>query len=49
MLLNSFDDYMLYRALAHLFHVSIGAAYWITNGAITVILLAFILVYLLKQ
>ena len=39
MLLNSFDDYMLYTLLAHLFHTSITTAYWTFNLAIAFTLL----------
>lgn len=31
MLLSSFDDYMFYWSIAHLFHTSLVTAYWATN------------------
>lgn len=49
MLLNSFDDYMFYSLVAHIFHVSMTTAYWTTNLIIGVVLVAAILVLIFKR
>lgn len=49
MLLNAFDDYMLYWTIAHLFHVSLVTAYWAANIAIVVVLIVFILILIFKH
>lgn len=49
MLLNSFDDYMLYTLLAHLFHTSITSIYWTVNLITSLILIGAILILLFKH
>ena len=49
MLLNSFDDYMFYRLVASVFHVSIATAYWTTTIITAGIIVAIVLVCLIKR
>lgn len=49
MLLNSFDDYMFYSLVAHIFHVSMTTAYWTTNTITAGIMIAIVLVCLIKR
>ena len=49
MLLSSFDDYVFYWSIAHLFHTSLLTAYWTTNLIIGVVLVAAILVLIFKR
>lgn len=49
MLFNSFDDYMFYHLVAHVFHVSITTAYWTTNTIMAGIMIAIVLVCLIER
>ena len=49
MLLYSFDDYMFYRLVTYVFHVSLEAVYWTINTITAGIMLAIILVCLIKR
>ena len=49
MLLSSFDDYMFYWSIAHLFHTSLVTAYWATNIVTGLLLVATILILIFKH
>ncbi|WP_242362608.1 hypothetical protein [Limosilactobacillus antri] len=49
MLLSSFDDYMFYWSIAHLFHTSLVTAYWVTNIVTVLLLVVTILVLIFKR
>ena len=49
MLLSSFDDYIFYWSIAHLFHTSLVTAYWTTNIVTGLLLVATILVLIFKR
>ena len=49
MLLSSFDDYVFYWSIAHLFHTSLLTAYWITNIVTGLLLVGAILVLIFKR
>ncbi len=46
-ILSSFDDWMFYRIIANVFHITLDQAYWRTNITMLTILILVVLIYVL--
>ncbi len=44
-ILNSFNDWMLYRLIANVFHITLDQAYWRTNIVMLIIVALVVMVY----
>ena len=49
MLLSSFDDYMFYWSIAHLFPTSLVTAYWAANIVTSLLLVVAIMILIFKR
>ncbi len=48
-ILNSFDDWMMYRLIANAFHITLDQAYWRTNIAMLIVVALVVLIYVLVE
>lgn len=47
-ILNSFDDWMFYRLISNVFHITLDKAYWSTNITILIIVALVVMVSLVN-